>query len=96
MWRKLLFTKDDELDLGWLLTGLLCVVGCAGFLYEIHNNGKATLEGYTFVGYALTNLLIAAVPIAKARLLNSRDKMNAGTSETSTTTVTEPSTENKG
>jgi hypothetical protein len=66
---RLFFTKEGDLDLGWFFVGLMGLVGSAGFMIEVLKNGHGSVAGWAFLGSAFASVLIAAVPIAKARIL---------------------------
>ena len=68
-WRSLVFTTKGDLDLSWILTTLVCMVGVIGFLFEMISGHRASVLGWSFLGTTFLSVLIAAVPISKARLL---------------------------
>ena len=72
-WRSLAFEKDGSLNLGWALSLLFAVVGVAGFVVVVvMRQDSSTLEklaAWTFLIGAFAIVLIAALPIAKAKIL---------------------------
>lgn len=66
---RLFFTKEGDLDLGWFFVGIMGLVGSIGFLIEVTGGSHASVAGWAFLGSAFASVLIAAVPIAKARIL---------------------------
>ncbi len=70
---SLVFTKEGDLDLGWLFTLIMGLSATFIFVFEAIHNGHASIAGWSFMGSAFSAVLIASVPIAKARILaNSR------------------------
>lgn len=68
-WGSLFFTWDGELDLSWLFVFLMGLGGVIGFLFEVFNNGHGSIAGWAFLGAAFSSVLIAAIPVAKAKIL---------------------------
>lgn len=67
---SMFFTKEGHLDLTWLLVSVYSLAGAGGFVVELLWAGhRASVAAWSFLGASLLALLIAAVPIAKARLL---------------------------
>lgn len=68
-WYRLFFTAEDHLDLTWFFVLLMGCAGVFGLVWEVVTNGQATNAAWAFMGASFASVLIAAVPIAKARLL---------------------------
>jgi hypothetical protein len=69
----LFFTSKGELDLSWFFVLCMGIAGVTGFLHEVFINKNASIAAWSFLGSAFASILIAAVPINKARILaNSR------------------------
>lgn len=67
-WNALIFTSEGHLDFSWLLTIVLCATGVSGFIIEacgLH----LSVAAWTWLGASFSAVLIAAVPISKARIL---------------------------
>lgn len=68
-WYSLIYTVEGHLDLTWLFVFVMGLVASTGFTWEFVSNGHASIAAWSFMGTAFASVLIAAVPIAKARLL---------------------------
>lgn len=72
-WYKLFFvTKgkhDDELDLGWVLLLLAFFPAITVWVLAAFGVAKVTIAAWSFMGSLLASLLIAGIPIARARIL---------------------------
>lgn len=68
-WLSLFWTSENHFDAGWFLTLLLAVLGALGFCVEVITGRRASLAAWSWLGASFTAVLIAAIPIAKARLL---------------------------
>jgi hypothetical protein len=70
--KALLFERDGDLNLTWLFTLLMGLVGSAGFVYTLITPGMSLpdrLAAWSFLAGAFASVLIAALPIAKAKIL---------------------------
>jgi hypothetical protein len=76
-WHSLVFETDGDLNLTWLFVLLMGGVGTVGFLWEIVVGpilgfAPSTIEkiaAWSFLAGAFASVLIAAIPIAKAKVL---------------------------
>lgn len=76
-WHALVFESDGDLNLTWLFVLLMGAVGTIGFMWEIvlgpiFGYAPSTLEkiaAWSFLAGAFASVLIAAIPIAKAKVL---------------------------
>ncbi len=71
-WGSLVYTKDGDLDLSWCFVLLMGLCGVVGFLWVliIHPASiPVQIAAWTFLGGAFVSVLIAAIPIAKAKIL---------------------------
>jgi hypothetical protein len=76
-WHSLVFETDGDLNLTWLFVLLMGAVGTIGFLWEIvlapvFGFSVGPLEkiaAWSFLAGAFASVLIAAIPIAKAKVL---------------------------
>lgn len=66
---RLVFTKGDALDLSWVLLVLIVLAGIIVFFLEPLYGIRASVAGWSFIGGAFASVLLAAVPISKARLI---------------------------
>jgi hypothetical protein len=66
---RLVFTSENHIDFSWLLTLLIAGCGVFGFLSEVLTGHHASVAAWSFLGACFAAVLVAAVPIAKARLL---------------------------
>lgn len=74
--KALVYERDGDLNLAWLLVLLMGLAGIIGFIWVImiaNASLPVQIAGWTFLGSAFVSVLIAAIPIAKAKILaNSR------------------------
>ena len=72
-WYALVFERDHSLNLGWALSLLFALAGVVGFVVVVViRQDSSTLEklaAWTFLIGAFAIVLIAALPIAKAKIL---------------------------
>jgi hypothetical protein len=70
-WASLFFTKDGDMDLTWLFVLLMGLAGVFGFVWQLvkHSPTMAVIAGWSFLGAAFASVLIAAIPISKAKIL---------------------------
>jgi hypothetical protein len=69
----LFFEKNGDLNLSQLLMVIVGIAGIVGFLYQIifcKSSAFVVIAGWSFVGAAFSALLIAAIPISKAKILS--------------------------
>lgn len=70
---RLFYTGSGDLDLSWFLVLMFALTAITGFLVETFTTMGPTVWAWSFLGGAFLTVMIAAVPIAKARLIaNSR------------------------
>lgn len=68
----LLFEKDGDLNLTWLFVFLMGLVGSFGFVHIVIFNHGQLLEkiaAWSFLGGSLSAMLIASLPLNKAKIL---------------------------
>lgn len=72
-WYKLFFVThgkhDDELDLGWVLLLVAFIPAILVWVLSAFGVAKVTVAAWSFMGSLLAALLIAGIPIARARIL---------------------------
>jgi hypothetical protein len=71
-WTALVFEKDGDLNLTWLFVFLLGMIGAAGFVHVVifgHGALLAQIAAWSFLGGTLASMLIAAIPLSKAKIL---------------------------
>jgi hypothetical protein len=68
-WHRLFYTGDGDLDLSWILVVVFAIVGLTGFLAEAFSSHQVSTAAWSWLGGSFLSIVIAAVPIAKARLL---------------------------
>jgi hypothetical protein len=71
-WASLFFTKEGDMDLTWLFVLLMGLAGVFGFVWQLVHAASPTLAiiaGWSFMGAAFASVLIAAIPISKAKIL---------------------------
>lgn len=70
---SLLFTREGDLDLSWLFVLLTGIAGVIVFVwinvFAIGVPVSVIISSWAFIGGAFTAVLVAAVPIAKAKIL---------------------------
>lgn len=92
-WYKLFFvTKgkdDDELDLGWVLLLLAFIPAISIWVAAAFGVAKVTVAAWSFMGSLLASLLIAGIPIARARIL-ANSKLPGEVAQGIATASTEP------
>lgn len=70
---SLLFTREGDLDLSWLFVLLIGMAGISGFIwvniFAIATPIAVKIASWSFLGAAFAAVLIAAVPVAKAKIL---------------------------
>lgn len=66
----LFFETDGSLNLSQILLSILVIVAAFGFVYELITGSRASLIGWTFLGGAISALLLGGLPIAKAKILS--------------------------
>lgn len=71
----LLYERDGDLNLTWLFVFIMGIVGAIGFFVEVVIRGggvasvPAKLAAWSFLAGAFLSVLIAAIPVAKAKIL---------------------------
>lgn len=73
--QALLYEKDGDLNLTWLFVLILGLIGAAGFLHVVFAAAPVVekIAAWSFLGGAFSLVVLAAIPIAKAKILaNSR------------------------
>lgn len=71
----LLYERDGDLNLTWLFVLIMGIVGAIGFFVEVVIRGgdvsstPAKMAAWSFLAGAFLSVLIAAIPIAKAKIL---------------------------
>jgi len=72
-WASLIYTKEGDLDFSWVLALLMGLAGVFGFVWVIVACSTAALgnilAAWSFLGGAFASVLLAAVPIAKAKIM---------------------------
>jgi uncharacterized membrane protein len=72
-WASLVFEKDGDLNLTWLFVMLMGIIGSVGFVHATiigHNISIVEkIAAWSFLGATLTSMLIAAIPLSKAKVL---------------------------
>lgn len=80
----LFFEKNGDLNLSQLLMVVMGIAGIFGFLYQIialpRPNLILVLAGWSFIAGAFASVLLAAIPISKAKIL-SESKFPTGMAE---------------
>lgn len=72
IWGSLFFTQDGDLDLTWLFVLIMGLVGVTGFLWVVVISPASLaiqVVAWAFLGAAFTSVLIAAIPVTKAKIL---------------------------
>lgn len=71
--KALVYERDGDLNLTWLFVFLMGLVGSLGFMSTVIFSPEASvlekIAAWSFLGGAFMAVLIAAVPIAKAKIL---------------------------
>lgn len=67
--RRLFFTAEGHLDLGYVLLLPFMVLAWYLLYGAAHDRLNVSVAMWSFLGSLITSLLIAAIPIARARLL---------------------------
>lgn len=67
----LFFEKDGDLNLSQVFVLLMGLAGTFGFIYQLiySKNTLTTIAGWSFMAGAFASVLIASIPIAKAKIL---------------------------
>ena len=65
---RILYTKEDDLDLSFLLCLLVTVAGVVAFMFEIWYGKRASIAAWSWMGTVFSAVIISAVPISRARL----------------------------
>lgn len=71
-WTALVFEKDGDLNLTWLFVFIMGMIGAAGFVHVVilsHGALLAQIAAWSFLGGSLASMLIAAIPLSKAKIL---------------------------
>lgn len=67
----LLHTKSGDFDATWILLLILSSGGLLGFLVETFKSGHATNAAWAWLAATQAAVLLAAIPVSKARLIAS-------------------------
>lgn len=75
--QSLLYETDGDLNLTWLFVLLMGLIGSAGFLWSIvlgplfgfTINTLVQIASWSFLAGAFASVLIAAIPVSKAKIL---------------------------
>lgn len=67
----LVYEKDGDLNLTWLFVLLMGLVGCVGFLHAVFTAATVIekVAAWSFLGGSFSLVVLAAIPIAKAKIL---------------------------
>lgn len=66
---RLFFTREDELDLGWMILLLCALFGMAGFGLEAAKVWDISTEAWVWYGSFTTLSFIAGTTLSRARLI---------------------------
>jgi hypothetical protein len=69
--KALFYERDGDLNISQVLCAVFGIAGVFAFLFQIltDSNTLAIIAGWSFLGAAFMGLLIATVPISKAKIL---------------------------
>lgn len=71
--RALVYEKDGDLNLSQLLTAIMAIIGMVGFIWVMIINPSSSIvvqiAAWSFLGGAFASVLIASLPVAKAKIL---------------------------
>jgi hypothetical protein len=69
--KALFYERDGDLNISQVLCAVFGIAGVAAFLFQIfhESNTLAIIAGWSFLGAAFMGLLIATIPISKAKIL---------------------------
>jgi hypothetical protein len=73
IWHALFFEKDGDLNLTWLFVLIMGIIGSAGFVYSLVTPTLTIVDrlvAWAFISGSFMAVLLAAIPLAKAKLLS--------------------------
>src|SRR6185312_15147859 len=68
-WHRLVFTADGDLDFGWLILVVCCVVGLGAFIASGLHHFDASRWAWAWFGSFTALAFIAGAAISRARLI---------------------------
>jgi len=68
-WRALVFEKDNDLNLSWIITVIIMLAGVFAIICDCVTGHSISNAAWAWLGGSFASVLIASVPIAKAKIL---------------------------
>lgn len=76
-WHRLFYTSAGDLDLSWFLVCVCIVLASFGFVTEAVKQDKISNAAWSFLAGAFISVLMAAIPINKARVIANAKSIGA-------------------